>query len=438
MRWIVDCTLPPGRNHAKTKAPGAQGRIRARVHMRALAMMLAAILFAAVSAASQPPSTAEQRYQLESPAAAASALDVRFTPAQIGILEALNRADAMNLPKLKQLVVPDTWHDDLLAYSPFPHRLVTWGSDAPRLLIVHQPSQAFAAYEHGRLVRWGPVSSGRAISPTPHGRFHLNWRSTGRHSTVNPRWFMPWYFNFHNRRGLSLHEYVLPGRPASHACIRLLERDARWLYDWGRTWTLDARGWTVVEPGTPVQIIGCYAFGSAPPWRSREWLGEGIALPITPSMDQQSCPRVAQTSPPPGVPQDVTHSPFSSKSTSSHRHSVQRRLARAFARLAGLAADPAMLVTTGVPLALRGTHPTGRAAHMHQLTKQCDRRWHHDCLIADMAKHDKHKQPGKTDPRPRPQDEHGDDIPDTPPNEPQPEPIRDPKPPGRPKGPYVA
>jgi hypothetical protein len=36
-----------------------------------------------------------------------------------------------------------------------------------KLLVVDQRGQAFAAYEHGSLVRWGPVSSGRAPMATP-------------------------------------------------------------------------------------------------------------------------------------------------------------------------------------------------------------------------------------------------------------------------------
>ena len=81
-----------------------------------------------------------------------------------------------------------------------------------------------------------------------------------------------------------------------------------------------------------------------------------------------------------------------------------------------------------MPLALHGTpHCEPRRAG-----------WHRDCLIFHMAEHDERKKPGKTDPRPRPENDRGDDIPDTPPDEPQPEPIRDPKPPGRPKGPYIA
>ena len=74
-------------------------------------------------------------------------------------------------------------------------------------------------------------------------------RPRGHRSTVNPAWFLPWYFNFNNKTGHAFHQYELPGLPASHGCVRMLERDAQWLYRWGREWTLDERGWTVTETG---------------------------------------------------------------------------------------------------------------------------------------------------------------------------------------------
>jgi hypothetical protein len=49
---------------------------------------------------------------------------------------------------------------------------------------------------------------------------------------VDPDWLMPWYWNLDNRTGLAMHAYGLPGHPASHGCIRLLENDAIWLHDW--------------------------------------------------------------------------------------------------------------------------------------------------------------------------------------------------------------
>jgi hypothetical protein len=175
-------------------------------------------------------------------------------------------------------VTPETWVTDELRYSPLP----LWYPAAvqqAKVLIVHQPTQVFGGYEHGNLVHWGPVSTGKKSTPTPSGLFHLNWKSKGRYSTVNPDWFMPWYFNFHNRRGLSFHEYRLPGYPASHACIRLLRRDAQWLYSWGEEWEVSAQGWTVLKRGTPVFILGEYDHEAPPPWRSLEWLAMGIELP---------------------------------------------------------------------------------------------------------------------------------------------------------------
>jgi hypothetical protein len=189
----------------------------------------------------------------------------RFTPWQLGLLEKLNRRDSEHLARAECIVVPDVWHDDELVYSPVP-AWDAWASEHPKALHVDLSVQAFAAYEHGHLVRWGPISSGRAKSRTPPGLFHLNWRSPGRYSTDDPSWFLPWYFNFENRRGLSFHEYALPGRPASHACVRLLAPDARWLFAWGEEWVLDQHGQIVLDPGTPVRIVGGFDHATPPPW----------------------------------------------------------------------------------------------------------------------------------------------------------------------------
>lgn len=190
-------------------------------------------------------------------------LSVEYTRDQIAILEKLNRADPPNLARLKTMAIPEEWDYTELAYSPFPEQ---WQAAAaePKYLVVYLPVQAFAAYEYGRLVRWGALSSGTAAHPTPPGLYHLNWKSPGRHSTVNHEWFMPHYFNFDNWNGLSLHQYAMPGRPSSHSCIRLLEADAKWLAQWGEGWVLS--GGQLVRHGTPLWIIGRYRFESLPPW----------------------------------------------------------------------------------------------------------------------------------------------------------------------------
>lgn len=108
-----------------------------------------------------------------------------------------------------------------------------------------------------------------------------NWRSRGRSSTVDPDWFMRWYFNFGNREGLAFHAYSLPGYPASHGCIRLLDRDAQWLYEWGASWAVDSQ-MRLLAPGTPVFIVGAYDFGAPAPWRSNDWLSREVELPPVP------------------------------------------------------------------------------------------------------------------------------------------------------------
>ncbi len=200
-----------------------------------------------------------------------------FEDSQLDLLEKLNRCDRATLLGQERIVIPREWIDDERAYSPLPARL-DWADPLPQLILVHKPLQAFAAYEDGRLVRWGPVSTGAQKTPTPAGLFSLTWRSKGHRSTVNRDWFLPWYFNFSNRTGHSFHEYALPGKPASHGCVRLLSRDARWVYDWGRTWTLDERGRHVTEAGAPVLILGEYPHGETPPWLDPSLVASGFAL----------------------------------------------------------------------------------------------------------------------------------------------------------------
>ncbi len=232
-----------------------------------------------------PEHVGEATYHLEPVEGGLRGLRDRFSPDQILMLQKLNRRSLKYLVLADSIIVPDEWRPDPLYYSPFPATF-DWAARHYKALVIHHPSQAFGAYGYGRLVRWGPVSSGRKSLPTPSGLFHLNWKSEGRSSTIDPDWYMPWYFNFENRRGLSLHQYVLPGYPASHACERLLEPDAIWIFHWGEGWTLASNGWEVLETGTPLLIIGQYDHGSPPPWMSPEWAAEGITLPEDPVLER--------------------------------------------------------------------------------------------------------------------------------------------------------
>jgi lipoprotein-anchoring transpeptidase ErfK/SrfK len=221
-------------------------------------------------------------YSIEAQPKTAVELAKRFTPEQLDVLEKLNRRDREHLirpdPPTPGIVVPGAWEPDELAYSPFP---AEWRDveEFPKYLVVHQPMQAFAAYEFGRLVRWGPVSTGRKETATPAGSYNLTWRSRSRRSTDNDAWLLEWYFNFINARGISFHQFELPGYAASHACVRLLKRDAQWVYAWGDQWTLSADKRKVEVPGTPVLIVGEFGHGKPGPWTSPDALASRIELP---------------------------------------------------------------------------------------------------------------------------------------------------------------
>lgn len=201
-----------------------------------------------------------------------------LTPQQLSILEKLNRVDAARLKRQPMVVLPEKWVDDELAYSPFPKEYA-WAADKPKALVVDQVAQAFAAYEHGSLVKWGPVSTGDS-GQTPSGLFNLSWRSRGHRSSIDPSWYLEWYFNFVPSRGIAFHKYSLPGRAASHGCVRMLERDSQWLFDWGEA---PRRG----TKGTPVLVLGCPT--AAKLWHATDMLEQGIALPDSPETLTMNC-----------------------------------------------------------------------------------------------------------------------------------------------------
>jgi hypothetical protein len=89
-----------------------------------------------------------------------------------------------------------------------------------------------------------------------------------------------WFFNFSNKIGLGLDHYSLPGRPASHGCIRLLLPDAKWLFYWGLGWEPASDG-QVLANGTPVMIVGGYDYEGARPWLQPGWWARGVTFPVS-------------------------------------------------------------------------------------------------------------------------------------------------------------
>lgn len=192
--------------------------------------------------------------------------DMEIGKERAKLVELLNRRLLANAEIGDTLVVPEKFDADFRAYSPFP-RYYPGAREFGKLFIIHKSIQAWAAYEYGQLARWGIVNTGAEESPTPTGRYNFNWKEEYRVSSLSPPgepWEMYWVFNFHNARGIHVHQYPMPtGGPTSHGCVRLVDSDAKWIYDWADPWKVAngrvdyaSAGSRVIEPGTTVLVIG--------------------------------------------------------------------------------------------------------------------------------------------------------------------------------------
>lgn len=179
---------------------------------------------------------------------------------------ALNRLDRKNMGQADTLIVPNKLESNFLAYSPFPEYVEAMSS-IPKIAFFSYPIQAYALYENGKLVKWGPTSMGSKAHQTTRGLHFTNWKGKEVISTVSDEWKLKWNFNIANHEGIGWHQYSMPGYPASHSCLRLLEEDAKWMYDWGEQWVLNKGGATVRAKGNPVIVYGDYPWGQRRPWK---------------------------------------------------------------------------------------------------------------------------------------------------------------------------
>ncbi|MDX1418945.1 MAG: L,D-transpeptidase [Rubricoccaceae bacterium] len=189
--------------------------------------------------------------------------DVEVGKDRLDMVEFFNRVRVGDLAIGDTLVMPSHLGLDHRAYAPFP-RVYPGAADLGKLFVIHKGVQAWAAYEEGRLLRWGLVNTGKESTPTPAGRFNFNWKELERISSESPpgeEWLMRYVFNFHNERGIHIHQYQMPtGEPASHGCVRLILADARWIYDWADPWVTTngrgAKGGQIRQQGTMVLVLG--------------------------------------------------------------------------------------------------------------------------------------------------------------------------------------
>ena len=190
---------------------------------------------------------------------------------------AVNRTDKENFVKMDSVIIPTDLNGDIEFYLPFPLQ-VDFLQNVDKIILFSYPSQTFAVYENGILMRSGPTNMGKKKDPTPTGLFFTNWKAEETTSTFNDEWQLKWNFNVENKKGVGFHQYELPGYPASHSCMRLQEKDAKFLYEWADQWVL-ADEENVKFKGTPVVVFGSYNFDAPKPWLQLIKNPKALAIP---------------------------------------------------------------------------------------------------------------------------------------------------------------
>ncbi|MCX7880565.1 MAG: L,D-transpeptidase [Ignavibacteria bacterium] len=183
------------------------------------------------------------------------------------VITTLNRKSLRYFRLKEPIIVPDTYVADLRAYSVFPDFYPS-AKDIPKIIVVSNVYQAYACYEYGKLVRFASAITGKRSTPTYPGRYALQWRELLRRSSFNENWIMPFTWNFHRLTGMALHQFDMPGYPASHMCIRQFREDAEWLYYWGEGPKKDEKGGIIPMSGTPLIVVDFFDFKR----RTKKWL----------------------------------------------------------------------------------------------------------------------------------------------------------------------
>ncbi len=127
---------------------------------------------------------------------------------------------------------------NLMDYSPFPLKIEP---DVSTQVIVDQNKLAWGAFDKkGELVKWGPIASGSTKCSdsnktclTLTGIFRIFSKEDSKcKSAIFPIGKggakMPYCMYFH--KGFAMHgSSDIPGYRASHGCVRMFERDAKWM-----------------------------------------------------------------------------------------------------------------------------------------------------------------------------------------------------------------
>jgi hypothetical protein len=129
---------------------------------------------------------------------------------------------------------------------PILMAVLTLSAFASKHIVVNLSQQRACAYERGRTVFCGNISSGKPGHRTPVGRFRVLEKDIDHVSSKYPEPNGGAKMHYMLRltgSGIAMHLGHVPNYPASHGCIRMQSGFAQRMYRWASV-------------GTPVQVIG--------------------------------------------------------------------------------------------------------------------------------------------------------------------------------------
>jgi hypothetical protein len=155
------------------------------------------------------------------------------------------------------------------------------GDNDAKTILIDLREQFLGAYERGKLVFSGPITSGEKGNETPEGDFRVTaYHSTHRSTEYDMEgtdipYPMTWALRFYiDREGVTywIHGRDIPGHPASHGCVGLYDEamqrkyygvprapemeDARSLFEWVIAPLRDDGKFHLLTDGPRVRIVG--------------------------------------------------------------------------------------------------------------------------------------------------------------------------------------
>lgn len=145
------------------------------------------------------------------------------------IIKRINKIDEKHLIIGKTILIPNDL-SKAIKFCPVPKN-TTEKEKLPKILYIYLDIQYFGAYEQGNLLFWGPISSGKKLYETPMGNNKVLWKAKKYFSKKYDDAPMPYSVNY-SSNGYFVHQQAMPGKPASHGCVRLLMSDAKKIFYW--------------------------------------------------------------------------------------------------------------------------------------------------------------------------------------------------------------